>query len=192
MKFFITNSFFSKQNIRQKSILMFVLIPLCILASCSSAKPESSENKIQLPPPHINCPEKGDCTFEVLKNSNLSLKFNDQGQLYPEVTAGDQIVIKYHYKKDEREDVMDDSYSEFVYLEIDPNAQQIVLRDKELQKVKMIFGRICFCKGSNGYFRVTSGNLFLFNKNNNLQLRTNFKVNKIPQLVESIDENINY
>ena len=164
----------------------------CILVSCSSAKPEPDANKVQLPPPHINCPEKGDCTFEVLKDSKLVLQYNDQGQLYPEVTAGDQIVIKYHYKKDEREDVMDDSYSEFVYLEIDPKEEQIVLRDKELQQVKMIFGRICFCKGSNGYFRVTRGSLFLFNKNKNLQLRTNFNVNKVPQLVEHIDENINY
>lgn len=192
MNFFITNSYFRNSRIQIKTNLISVILSLFLLFSCSSVKPEADEKKIELPPPHINCPEKGDCTFEVLRDSELLLKYDEQGKLYPEITEGSQIVIKYHYARDEKKDVVDDSYSEFIYLEIDPNEQQMILKDKELQKVKMIFGRICFCKGSNGYFKVTNGSLFLFNKNRNLQLRTTFKVNKVPQLVENIDENLNY
>ena len=102
------------------------------------------------------------------------------------------MVLKYHYEKDVKEGVMDSGYSEYLYLEIDPNEKQMILKDKELQKVKMIFGRICFCKGAMGYFPVLEGNLFLFNSGKNLQLRTDFEVKKIPQILNQIDENINY
>ena len=68
-------------------------------------------------------------------------------------------------------------YSEFIYLEIDKNDEQLILNDEELQKVKMLYGRICFCRGSMGYFKVTEGKLFLFNKNKKLNMNLNFQVN---------------
>ncbi len=87
---------------------------------------------------------------------------------------------------------MDSGYSEYVYLEFDPDEPQVILKDQELQKAKMIFGRICYCKGAMGYFPVQQGNLFMFNRDGNLQLRTSFKLNKVPQIIQEIDENINY
>jgi hypothetical protein len=101
------------------------------------------------------------------------------------------LVVKFHYKRDEVKGVMDAGLSEYVYLEFDPEDEQIILKDKELQKVKMVYGRICFCT-DNGYYPVKQGNLFLFNKNGNLQIRSSFKVNKIRQTISQIDENINY
>lgn len=172
--------------------LLFYCFSLIILMSCAGTKDQEKDQKANIPPPHINCPEGGDCSFEIMKNSILKLNYSNSGQLYPEIIKGDKIVVKFHYKKDEIKDVMDSSYSEYVYLEFDPNETQIILKDKELQKVKMVFGRICYCKGSMGYFQVKQGNLFIFNRDGNLQLRTSFKVNKIPQVVQQIDENINY
>jgi len=32
----------------------------------------------------------------------------------------------------------------------------------------------------------------LFNREGNLQIRTSFKVNKVPQIIQQIDENIKY
>ena len=172
--------------------LFFYCVFMSVLLSCGVAKEQEKDQKASLPPPHINCPEGGDCSFEVIENSFLKLSNTETGQLYPEVVAGDKLVVKFHYEKDPIKDVMDGAYSEYVYLEIDPNTSQIILKDKELQKVKMIFGRICYCKGSMGYFPVQQGNLFLFNRDGNLQLRTSFKINKVPQIVQEIDENINY
>jgi len=127
-----------------------------------------------------------------MKNSVLNLKHGNTGDLYPEVIEGDKIVVKFHFKKKTAKDVMDGGYSEYVYLEFDPADKQIILKDKELQKVKMVFGRICYCKGSMGYFPVQQGDLFLFNRKGKLQLRTTFKVNKVPQIVNQIDEIIKY
>ena len=164
---------------------------LFLILSCSATK-EQNDERVSLPPPHINCPEDGDCSFEVLKNSSLNFAYDTTGKLYPEITEGEKIVIKYHYKRKTIENVMDSNYSEYVYLEFDPNDRQIILKDKELQKVKMIFGRICYCKGSMGYFRVKEGSLFLFTSNGNLGIRASFEVNKIPQIIDQIDENIKF
>jgi len=172
--------------------IFFYCFSVLVLLSCASTKEEGKGEKAVIPPPHINCPEGGDCSFEIMRNSVLNLNHSNTGQLYPEVTEGDKIVVKFHYKKDPVKDVMDSGYSEYVYLEFDPDDTQLILKDKELQKVKMVFGRICYCKGAMGYFPVQQGNLFLFNRDGNLQLRTSFKVNKIPQIIQQIDENINY
>jgi len=165
---------------------------IIVLLSCNVTKEQGKDQKASLPPPHINCPEGGDCSLEVFENSVLSLNYTTDGELYPKVTEGENIVVKFHYKKDPVKNVMDSSYSEYIYLEFNPEESQLVLKDKELQKVKMIFGRICYCKGAMGYFPVREGNLFLFNKGGNLQIRSSFKIHKVPQIVQQIDENINY
>lgn len=174
--------------------LRFVLIlQLAILfVSCASNKIENEDDTVHIPPPNINCPSGGDCSFEVMKNSSLNLLYDDSGIMYPKINAGENIVVKYRYKKDEQEGAVDDSYSEYVYLEFKESDRQLILKDKELQNVKMIFGRICYCKGEMGYFKVKQGSLFLFNASGNLQLRSTFKVGKIPQIITQIEESINY
>lgn len=161
------------------------------LMSCDAQKNQGEREQDLIPPPHINCPKEGNCTFEVLKNSSLNLKTDSTGKLYPEITEGDKLVIKYHYKKIVDENIMDAGLSEYLYLEFDPADRQIILKDKELQKVKMVYGRVCYCSDM-GYYRVKEGNLFLFNRNGSLQIRSAFKVKNIRQAISEIDENIKY
>lgn len=171
--------------------LMYICFLFFAMASCDVQKSQTEREQDLIPPPHINCPKEGDCTFEVIKNASLNLKTDGVGKLYPEIMEGDKLVIKYHYKKIVDKDLMDAGLSEYVYLEVDPMEQQIILKDKELQKVKMIYGKICHCSG-NGYYQVKEGNLFLFNRNGNLQIRSAFKVKNIQQVISEIDENIKY
>jgi len=171
--------------------IISIILSLLFYASCGVQKDQEDGEKNLIPPPHINCPDGGDCTFEVIKNASLNLKTDGIGKLYPEIAEGDKLVVKYHYKKDEVKDVMDAGLSEYLYLEFDPKERQIILKDKELQKVKMVYGRVCRCSDM-GYYQVKQGNLFLFNRNGNLQIRSSFKVNKIRQVISEIDENINY
>ncbi len=170
----------------------FLGILLLLITSCSTNKRTSSHGEDALPPPHINCPEDGNCSFEVFKESNLKLSYDSTGKLYPEIIKGDKMVIKYHYKRREIKNTSDGNYSEYVYFEIDPSNKQVILKDSELQDVKMTFGRICYCKGSMGYFPVKEGSLFLFNSSGNLQVKASFKINKVPQIIHQIDENINF
>jgi len=170
--------------------IVYLLVISLLLGSCGTNQNTVQPKKSKVL--NFNCPDNGDCVFEVLKNSSLLIKYDDFGKLYPEIVPGNKLVIKYHYKKDEIENTADSSYSEFVYLEIDENDKQIILKDKELQKVKMLFGRICFCRDAMGYFKVTEGSLFIFNNDRKLLINTKFKVKKVPQIITEINENINY
>lgn len=170
---------------------VYLIIVFSILFSCKSNHKASNPSR-QISP-DINCPEGGNCTFEVLENSKLEILQDEFGELYPEIAVGDKLVIKYHFKKiNAKKDLVDNNYSEYIYLEIDKNDEQLILKNEELQKVKMLYGRICFCRNSMGYFRIKEGQLFLFNKNKKLTINLNFKGNKVPQLTKVINENIDY
>ena len=167
-----------------------LLLITFLLISCTANREVAQKNKEFLQ--SVNCPEGGDCTFEVLKNSSLEIKSDAFGKIYPEVVHGENLVIKYHYKKDEVKNTADSSYSEFLYFEINENEKQLILNDHELQRVKMLFGRICFCRGSMGYFKITKGNLFIFNNNGELTINSKFNVKKVPQITTEINEKIKY
>lgn len=169
---------------------IYLISVFFLVLSCSTVKKSTRENKPLLT--ENSCPEGGDCVFEVLKDSELKIKSDEFGKLYPEIIAGDHLVIKYQFKKKEVKNTVDGSYSEYVYFEINKKDQRLILRDSELQKVKMLYGRICFCRKAIGYFKVTDGTLFLFNDQNKLSMNLNFTVKKVPQKITEIKENINY
>jgi hypothetical protein len=170
--------------------IVYLFILTLSLLGCNINQKTAQNNKPDIL--EFNCPDDGNCVFEVLKNSSLQLKYDEFGKLYPEIVPGDKLVVKYLYKKNEIKNTADNSYSEYVYLEIDEKNKQIILKDKELQKVKMLFGRICFCRDATGYFKVTQGSLFIFNNNGKLLINTKFNVSKVPQIITEINENIKY
>ena len=165
-------------------------LTLVLLFGCGSRKNQTAV--VEMPVPHVNCPEGGDCTFEVLRDTELQLSYDALGDLNPKIVPGKMVTVRYHFKKDEVPGTADSSHSEYLLLEFDPAVEQLILRDEGLQQVKMVYGRICFCRGAMGYFRVTDGNLFLFNRNRELQIRSAFHVKKVPQIIEEIDERIRY
>ncbi|MCF6223271.1 MAG: hypothetical protein L3J34_06035 [Flavobacteriaceae bacterium] len=171
-----------------KLIYLFFISFLLIGCNTASNTTKNKSSDMQ----NINCPDSGDCSFEVLKNSKLLIKTDDFGKIYPEVVQGDKLVVKYEFKKRNKKENVDGNYSEFVYFEMDNHEKQVVLKDQELQNVKMLFGRICFCRGAMGYFKVTQGELYLSNHNRNLRLKLTFKMNKVPQIITYIAENIKY
>lgn len=167
----------------------FLFIVFSMIACNSSQKltkdiPREMQN--------IPCPEDGNCSFEVIKDSHLEIKTDQLGKIYPEIQKGENFVIKYHFEKKQPKDVEDASYSEFVYFEIDKNEKQLILKDKALQNVKMLYGRICFCRNATGYFRVSQGTLYFYRKQKEMQFNLNFEVSKVPQIITKINETIKY
>ena len=161
-----------------------------IVSSCGTRQQITKDIPVEMQ--SISCPESGNCTVEVFKNSTLDIKTDNFGKIYPEVKPGEHLVIKYHFEKKADKNIKDNSYSEYIYFEINRNDKQVVLSDNELQNVKMLFGRICFCRDASGYFRVNNGNFYLFNRNNTLQFNLKFEMNKVPQVITQIKENIKY
>ena len=159
----------------------------CIITSCNSQQKASIEaNKMIV---ETKCPEDGLCTFEVLTKKLLDIKKGSLGEIYPKISDGKMIVFKFDYKKKEITDVMDSSYNEIIHLEVDPDNPEVNLKDSELEKVKLIFARFCYCKGQTGYYKIKEGNLSIKKtSNDNYNLILNFKTNEVPQIITSINE----
>lgn len=137
-----------------------------------------------------NCPEAGICTIEIIPQSTLIIKEDEFKNTYIEILNGPNTIVKYQYKKDEIPNTADSYYSEIVYIETDNNDKNIHLKNEKLQEVKMVFGRLCYCKGTSGYFNLINGELELIVKKNKLTLNTNFSVDNIPQIIAKINETI--
>lgn len=166
-------------------MLLFLL-----LASCT-AKKDSAES-VQIPPPEVSCPEGGDCVFEVLQNSELTLKRDEFGKLYPEISEGDHLVLRYEFKKQPIADAQDSHYSELLFLELKEGMELVSLKDQELQQVKMTFARLCYCKDAVGYFPVKKGHLLISRSEGSLMIKAGFRVGKVPQILTEIEETLDY
>lgn len=140
----------------------YVLFPMMILAiSCCSTKTTqammSSTDKVKIE----DCPEDGECSFEILQNKGLSIKNNTIGEMYYETEDNpEKVVFLYKFKrKIEDKTLQDAGYREEIAFEMDKNYSDFSLTGKDLQRTKMIFGVFCYCKGKAGYYRIREGNI---------------------------------
>ncbi|MCF6295913.1 MAG: hypothetical protein L3J25_09515 [Flavobacteriaceae bacterium] len=137
---------------------------------------------------NTNCPKDGVCTFEVLQNKSLKLLKDGIGELYPDISEGDKIILKFEYKRNEIPNTVDGNYSELIYVELDQNNLNIELENLDLQEVKLLFARLCFCRGQTGYYKVTNGKLSIKKESNNYKFNLEFIIDKVPQVITSINE----
>jgi len=134
------------------------------------------------------CPDDGVCTFEVLQNKSLKVLHDEFGNLYKEISEGTSIILKFEYKRNQISNTVDGHYRELIYVELDPNNLTFKLDNSQLQNVKLLFARFCFCKGQTGYYKVKNGKLFVSKENDNYRINLEFKVNEVPQVITSINE----
>lgn len=170
----------------------YVLFIILTLTGCKSKRLNSSLEKLN--EKHMvslaNCIDNAKCTLEIIPKTNLLIKEDEFQNIYIEFEKGNNTVIKYELKKNNLPNVADSHYSELLFLEIDNYNKSLYLKNEELQQVKMIYGRLCYCKGTSGYFKVNSGYLELELIKNQLSLDVKFEVENIPQIVTEIHENI--
>jgi len=168
------------------SIFLFLLI------NCKSKKVDQQQSlwseitqyKLE------RCNEDAQCSIEIIPNTNLILKQDEFQNSYVDFEKGDKLIVKYEFKRNQLPYTADGQHIELIYFEMDKNTEQLLLTDKELQSVKMVYGRLCYCKGTSGYFKVTNGHLKLINNNEKMTIDLDFKVGKIPQLLSEINETI--
>jgi len=168
-------------------IKILLLIPLVLSFSCNSNQKIIANQNLE----HVqsNCPNDGVCTFEASRQKSITISQSSLGEMYPEINNGDKILLKFEYKRNEIQNVMDSSYNEIIYIEVDPDNIEMNLKDSELENVKLIFARFCYCKGQTGYYLVENGNLSIKKVNGtSYQLSLEFKVSEVPQIISSIQE----
>ena len=165
--------------------LLFIfslLIFSCVAKQNAIAADETKTNT-------LNCPEDGVCTMEVLTNQTYSIDKDGIGALYPKISEGNKIIVKFEYKRNEIPNTVDGNYSELVYLELDPENLEIALKDASLKNVNALFARLCFCRGQTGYYKISQGNLSIKKvSNNQYHFKMEFKIDEVPQVISIIDE----
>lgn len=172
-----------------------LIIPfLTLISACNCHKKisnETSEIKKDDIVTNSTCPSDGKCTIEVIKNKSLEVKSDEFGSTYYKLTDNiNTSVILYRYNRNVEEELQDASYKEEIIFEINDNNEELLLSNSDLQITKMIFGRICFCRGQTGYYRVKSGKLFLTNKKETIKLDLNFNITEVPQIINSLSYTI--
>jgi len=163
------------------------LIPLLFFC-CGGIKQSPIENITTIESKTL-CPDDGVCTFDIFKNSTLEIKSDNIGLIYPEINNGNNIVLKFEYTRNEIPNTADSNHQEIIYLELDSNKIENNLKDINLQNVKLLFGRLCFCRGQTGYYKIVNGILSIKKiSNNEYLLKLEFKINEVPQVVSIINE----
>lgn len=164
----------------------YILFAICLcFFNCNTSK--STTNQTVKNSKKQPCPDDGKCSVILHQNKQLHIKKDDLGSLYYSlVDSKNTAVIAFEYKKHTDATLQDGHYSEEILFEIQNDTQLLELNDADLQITKMIFGRHCYCKGMAGYFSVTNGRLNLKKEHNKYNLSLQFKVNEVPQVLNSI------
>jgi len=138
-----------------------------------------------------NCPEDGVCTIELIPNSFINVKTDEFGNMYTKIEKGEKTILKYTFSRNADKQYMDAHYIEEIYAEFDKELPDLTLKSKSLNKVKLLFNRMCYCKGSAGFYRIENGDLsFKKAKKNTFNFQLNFKMDKVPQVITSINETL--
>lgn len=167
---------------------ILAIATLAVLASCSSNKGVVSTNWLGK---HVvmksECPENGTCTATRDLGKGLNEISADE-VVYPQIINNQEtILIQYEYNRKKSEgNYADDFHKEELFLAIPAKAFKKEYKNEQLQEVKLIYGRHCYCKGSAGYFKITEGNLKIDNSENKTKVKLTFKA-PVEQLIQSVD-----
>lgn len=179
---------------------IFYYLPIILFfASCKCKKDtitENSETKSNQVSNLENMikstnPEDGKCTTEIFRNKSLDIKTSELGAIYyDKIDNLETSVILYKYERNVPKDVQDASYREEIVFEINNSDKELNLKNEDLQKTKMLFGRWCYCKGTTGNYVINDGKLHLTQKNEQVKFDLEFKNNKVPQIILAIAETV--
>ena len=171
---------------------LYLLLFIIFSTGCSSQKniPGLEKLKTIRSFTSSNCPEDGTCQLKLTPNKSIDLKQDEFGQFYGELIDSDDILVSYSYRRNPPENAVDAHYSETYYFSIPKSTKQLDLYDADLQKVNLVVDRQCYCKGTAGFFKITSGRLSLNIKKNELTLNGIFSNEKLPLLITKVDEKV--
>ena len=84
---------FKSQIIALTLTMRLVYVLICLVFSCASQK--GPDKDIFILENNTFCPDDGKCTLEILQNKSLSLNRDGIGALYPNITIGDRMILKF-------------------------------------------------------------------------------------------------
>lgn len=156
-------------------MIKFLFFFIFFIISCSTIKDKGLREVVKI---ETDCPENGECSFEILQNKSFEIKEDGIGKVFYEL-KGNLGKDVYHFKySDVIKDptLQDAGYHEEIVFEIEKGKKIFNYSDDKLQSVQMLFGVFCYCKGKAGFYEVRKGNV----KRNKSTLELD-----IPKIVEN-------
>ncbi|MEL0455613.1 hypothetical protein WJN01_05205 [Flavobacteriaceae bacterium SZ-1-7] len=136
---------------------------------------------------YTDCPEDGECSFDIYKKKSLKVEKGDFDQIYLEMVDGHNLVLKFEYKKDNEKKLLDGSYREEIFVELP--MKNFENETTDLKSENIFFARWCYCKGQTGYYKINEGSLKVFKLNDDkAKINLKFKISEVPQVITEISE----
>ncbi len=156
--------------------MIALLAIAAVTVSCSTTKGVESTNWLGKKVTMISvAPENGKvaATREFEKGLNL----NGFNELYPQTHFDpEKVLVEYSFDRNKAEgNHADDFYKEELFMEIPVKAFKKQYKDAELDQVKLVYGKHCYCKGEAGYFKITEGTLKIDHSDKQTKVKLAFK-----------------
>lgn len=166
--------------------LLILFVPLLLLSACKTQDMNQAthKDKTAISKPGA-CPNEGTCDIVIHRNSALTIATDITGATYPEIVAGNAIVVEFSYIEKGPEGTADGNYSETIHFQIPKDIETLSLKDNGLSEVSLLGGRHCFCPNS-GYFPVNKGSLKINKGANELNIDLKFVTDRESQKVTHI------
>lgn len=163
------------------------LITLTTLISCSINTGVKSTNWLgKNITVKSEIPENG--TITATREFEKGLNLHSFEQLYPKTNYNPHtVLIQYEFNREKSENkYTDDFYKEEIFMEIPLKAFKRKYKNEELEKVKLVYAKHCYCKGEAGYYKITNGTLNIKHSKKETSVKLNFKA-PVQSLIEEID-----
>jgi len=172
-----------------------LLFPLLLANACKTttdSNSSSSESNTEISmSQNESCPEGGDCSFNLKKNTLMMVKEDEAtGKYYPVFAAGDNTIFEYKFLQTGPDGTVDGDYSETIHFVIPDFQNSLTLNGNELQEVELLFSKQCYCKGEAGSYKVNNGKLILNKIDGNLKVDLSFSVSETSQKITTISKTV--
>lgn len=181
---------------RNKMRNLIVLFVIGFFYSCTPVKRSLSEEPLK----ELNesvfrirtyCPIEGDCKVNRIKNVALQVnevEGGNRGEMFYELVPSENSdVVIYTYNRAVDDILMDGFYREEIIFEVPKEKQRLLLEHRNLQDVKMLFGRFCYCKGETGYYKVKRGTANIKYSDSGIKAFLDIQVLDVPQLIKEVN-----
>ncbi len=101
--------------------------------------------------------ENGKCENTLHPNSKLEV-IEDTIIQDINIVSGTQLVFKHQFEQNEKANISDDEFWDWIYFEIDPSLDKFSYVDAELSQINALYEYSCFCFGP-FHFRIVRGSI---------------------------------
>ena len=167
---------------------MMALIAVTALAvGCSTTKGVESTNWLGKKVTMVSvAPENGKVT--ATRENEKALNLNGFTELYPQTNFDpEKTVVEYSYERNTaQQSYEDDFYKEELFFEIPTKAFKKEYKNADLEQVKLVYGKHCYCKGEAGYYKITEGTLKINHSDKATTVKLSFKA-PVTSLIEHVE-----